>query len=161
MIPRRVEPGAPQRHRDLGPVPRLVQQAMEEQLARREDDVSGLQRERPCLVGFVVVQLCDELIQLPPHRRAVVEERRRVVAAQAGRGVDRGIAQALQVTALDEEDVIDQRADGREPAAGLHRDFECLGVGPEPRAPLVPLLLRIPSQPSQSLGAGTHTSAER
>ena len=36
--------------------------------------------------------------------------------------------------------------DGREPAAGLHLDFQRLGVRHEPRAPLVALFLRVAQQ---------------
>ncbi len=68
------------------------------------------------------------------------------MAAQPGRRVDRRIPQPLQVPALHQEDVIDERANGRKPPARLHLDLERLGPRREPRAPLVALFLGVALQ---------------
>ena len=47
--------------------------------------------------------------------------------------------QPLQVPALDEKDVVDQLADGREAAARLHGGVDRGRDGDEPAAPLVAL----------------------
>src|SRR4030095_11904064 len=98
------------------------QQAMEEQLARGEHEVAGLDGEGPRLVGGVLVQLRHELIQLPPDRCAIVEERRRGMAAEGRLRVERRAAQALEMPALHEKDVVDEGPDRRVAAAGLHLD---------------------------------------
>jgi hypothetical protein len=50
------------------------------------------------------------------------------------------------MAALDQEDVIDQLADGCEPAAGLDRGLDGGRVGAEPSAPGVTLFGGIPKQ---------------
>jgi hypothetical protein len=66
--------------------------------------------------------------------------------AQTRGRVDRRIAQALQVPALDQEDVIDEGAHGREPPPGLHFDLQRFRVRDKPRPPLVALFLRVTHQ---------------
>src|SRR3954465_5787586 len=121
MIAGRLQPRSAERERDLRPVPRLVDQAVEQQLARGEDEIAAAEDgERARLVGDVFVERRGELLQLAADRGAVVEQRRRVQAAQPGLRVERRAAEALQVPALDEKDVIDQRSDGGIASTRLH-----------------------------------------
>src|SRR4051794_21966624 len=59
---RRLEAGAAQREGDLRPVPDLVQQDVEEELARRQHEIAAAQHgEGARLVGEIVVQFGGEL----------------------------------------------------------------------------------------------------
>src|SRR5262245_19656473 len=64
VIAGRLEARAADRQRDLRPVPRFVEQAVEEQLPRREHELAGLDRECPRLIVDVLVEIRDELIEL-------------------------------------------------------------------------------------------------
>ena len=66
MLARRLEAVEPDRERDLRPVPDLVQQDVEQQLARRHLPLLVANRERPHLVGRLVVEVRDVLLELAP-----------------------------------------------------------------------------------------------
>ena len=91
MIARRIEAGEADRQGDLRPVPDLVQLGVEEQLSRRHPVRLVADDEFPRLPGIVVIEDADELLQLAADRRAIVEQRDRVVAGQAGGRIE-GIA---------------------------------------------------------------------
>ena len=129
VVARGVDSGKSQRQRDLRPMPCFMQQDVEEQLARRHFPRLFTYFEGAYLVRHVFVELLHELLQFTPDRGAVVEERRRVIPGQTGGGVDALASQALQVSALDEEDVIDQLSDRAETIALLEGHFESPGVG--------------------------------
>ena len=80
MLARRLEAVEPDGERDLGPVPDLVQQDVEQQLARRYLPLLVANGEHPDLIGRLVVEVADVLLELAPDRGTVVEERRCVVA---------------------------------------------------------------------------------
>src|SRR4029453_17121538 len=74
---------------------------------------------------------------------AVVEKRWRVVAGQTGGLRDRIAGQALEMAALDEEDVIDQLANRGMTARRLHRHFHGRGIEEQPASPLLTFVVRI------------------
>ena len=123
-----------------------MQQDVEKQLARRHYPRLFTYLEGAYLVRHVFVELLHELLQLTPDRGAVVEERRHVVPGQAGGGVDGLASQPLQVSALDDEDVIDQLSDRAETIVLLKGHFESRGAVGEEAAPLGALFLRIAEQ---------------
>jgi hypothetical protein len=127
-------------------VPDLVDQDVKEQLARghRQSPVPNL--ERSDLVGDVYVEIGHELLQFPAHRGAVVEQRRRVVAGQPGRLRQRRVRQPVKDPPLGEEDVIDELADRRQPAAWLHDDVHGIRMRREPPPPLVAFRARVSQQ---------------
>lgn len=67
VVARRRQAGVADRQRDLRPVAGLVQQAVEQQLARRERVVAGLDGHRPRLVGDAWIEIGRELLQLTAH----------------------------------------------------------------------------------------------
>ena len=97
-------------------------------------------------IRHVLVQILHVLFQLAPDRRAVVEERRRVVAGEARPVRERLAQQTLEMAALDEEDVVDELADRREPPAGLNRGLERVSVAAEPAAPFLALAVGVAKQ---------------
>ena len=85
VVARRLESGEPHRQRDLRPVTDLVQPDVKQQLARAHRPLLIAHLERPDLVGHVGVEIRGELLELAADGGAVVEQRRRIVAGQAGR----------------------------------------------------------------------------
>ena len=79
MIARGLEAGAADREGDLGPVSGLVEQAVEEQLARREDELAAVLHREICDGAGLVVEFRDELIPAPGAPRL----RSRTAAARA------------------------------------------------------------------------------
>ena len=84
MLPGRFESSVADRERDLSPVPGFVHEDMEEQFARGHGPLLVLHVERPHLAGLVFVQRLDKALEFTSYRRAVIEQRRGVLSAQAG-----------------------------------------------------------------------------
>ena len=97
VFARRLEAGQPDRERDLRPVPDLVNAGCGTAACA---SVIGHCRSRTSNVRISSAtstsRSADELLQLAAHRRAVVEQRRRVVAGQPGRCRQRRVGQPLQ-----------------------------------------------------------------
>ena len=143
VLARRLEPGEPHSERDLRPVSRLVQQDVEQHLARADGPLPIQDLERSDLVGDVLVEILRELTELAADRGAIIEQRRRISAGQPRLFGQRLSGEALKVPALGEEDVIDQFADCRKPRPRLYRRVDRGGMQDEPGAPLLPLGVRV------------------
>ena len=120
VVARRIEPRESDRERDLRPMAQLVQKDVEEELSRRHGPHAIAHVELTDLVRLFVAEVADVLLELPPDRCAVVEERRYVVPGEARGGRERLPVQPLQVSPLDDEDVVDQLADGRKASGRLN-----------------------------------------
>ena len=97
MIARRLEACEPDGEGNLRPVPRFVQQDVEEQLAGRRLHRPPAYFEGPHPIRIVARVRCV-LLKLPPDRRTVIEQRRSVVPRQPRCFHDRLRLQALKMS---------------------------------------------------------------
>ncbi len=107
------------------------------------DTVSSTDVEVSRLPRVVLLNQPGKLLELPAYRRSVIEKGRCVASRQASRLRYWIARQALEVTPLDQEDVIDQLSDGREPPFRLQDRLHGFGTRLEPAPPFVPFVVRV------------------